>query len=51
LSYYLVDNREHFGLYGKYGFVVVGRISFNKKFLTADHKYAWKQNGWKEGDA
>lgn len=37
-------------LYNEYGFEEVGRVAANPEYITEDHKYAWAQNGWKEGD-
>jgi hypothetical protein len=37
-------------MYAEYGFKEVGRQKFDPQYLTEDHKYAWKQNGWKETD-
>lgn len=37
-------------LYNEYGFQEVGRVPADPQYVTDDHKYAWKQFGWKEGD-
>lgn len=38
-------------LYNEYGFEEVARVPADPQYITDDHRYAWSQNGWKEGDA
>lgn len=37
-------------LYNEYGFEEVARVPADPQYITDDHRYAWSQNGWKEGD-